>query len=163
MFEDNALLRRALLELKTLFESIDDLLQPCFPKAHQQQQQSASRTLQSPELLQTAKDVTAKLDRVVLFLGRRVQSAANHQSKHLVENAVLAIRLARYTGTNPSLKLAKRRVRGDVIGCELVEVGDSLGRGSLGVVMAGKYYGRPVAIKRALNSVMSAGDREKFR
>eukprot|EP00903_Cladosiphon_okamuranus_P015570 g14375.t1 len=110
-FENNASLRKSLLDLKKLFEDIQDLLQLCLPQ-----------------------QLTSKVKRITLD-----------------------------KGTDPSLKLAKRHLKGNVIDEELVELEESLGSGSFGVVMAGEYYGKPVAIKRARGSVHSADDRERFR
>lgn len=162
--ENSALLRKILLELKTRFEGIDDLLQLCVPKdkRHQKQQRKASLKFTEPENTQTLKDLVEELDRIVAaFLGS-LQSAASRRGIRL-EDALLAIQITRQTGTDPSLKGAKRLIKGDVVGSQLVEVDDPLGRGSFGVVTAGTYYGKPVAVKRALFGALSARDRELLR
>ena len=56
----------------------------------------------------------------------------------------------------------KRQLEGNLVESELVEF-ECIGAGSFGKVMTGEYYGRPVAIKRAANSCLSADERESFR
>lgn len=174
VFEDNVFLRRSLVELTDLYESIHRLLQLCVPaQRKQQQQQQISSTLKnamqiarrfcfSDQNLQTLKGYTEKLDRIALHFSGPMQLVANKQANRM-EETMLAMQITLDERSDPSLKLAKRWLKGNVIDSELVELNESLGRGSFGVVMAGMYYGQPVAIKRALNSVMSAEDRESFR
>jgi len=162
-FENSALLRNTLLEVKQLFECIDDLLQVCLPKAQQYRQQRGARLrFKKQENLQTLKDFTGRLDRIVgIFLGPLQSPAYQHSNR--LEDALLAIQLTRQAGTYPSLERAKHLVKGEVIDELLVELRTSLGRGSFGVVMAGTYCGHPVAIKRALFGALTAKDKEIFR
>lgn len=170
-FENNGFLRKSLYEVKTIFERIDDLLQLCLP--HEQQQDETSSTLQnaartakrvyfSEQSLKTLKEYSDKLDSITLDFNGPMQLVAKQQANRM-EEALLAIQITLDKGTDPSLKLMKRLVKGNVVDDELEELDESLGSGSFGVVMAGRYYGKPVAIKRALSAVFSAEDREKFR
>ena len=164
MFENNAPLRKTLLELKALFEGVDDLLRLSLSNAQQQQQEQhkASLKFRNSQSLQALKDLSNELDWIARFFGQPTRSPAKLHPTRL-GSALVAIRMSRYTGTVPSLKKPMRWIRGDVIEDELVELDISLGRGSFGVVMAGKYFGKRVAIKRASFGALSAEDKENFR
>ncbi|CAM9359379.1 unnamed protein product, partial [Ectocarpus fasciculatus] len=170
-FENNAFLRKSLLEVKTLFERIDDLLQLCLPQEQQHDETSstlrnaahtAKRVYFSEQNLKTLKEYSDKLDSIALDFSGPMQVVAKQQANRM-EEALLAIQITLDKGTDPSLKLMKRLVKGNVVDEELEELDETLGSGSFGLVMAGRYYGKPVAIKRALSSVFSAEDRETFR
>lgn len=69
------------------------------------------------------------------------------------EDVLLALKITQIAGSSRALKLVKRRMEGKVVFDELTETGDDvLGQGSFGQVTAGEYYGKPVAIKKTLNS-----------
>ncbi|CBN78459.1 ATP binding protein [Ectocarpus siliculosus] len=165
-FENNAFIRKILLEVKTLFERMDDLVQLCLPQEQQHDETSstlrnaartAKRVYFSEQNLKILKEYSDKLDSIKLDLSVRMQVVAKQQA-----NRMEAF-LTQDKGTDPSLKLMKRLMKGNVVDEELEELDETLGCGSFGVVMAGRYYGKPVAIKRALSSVFSAEDRERFR
>eukprot|EP00903_Cladosiphon_okamuranus_P014546 g13493.t1 len=172
-FENDASLRKSLLYLKKLFEDVEDLLDLCVPQQPTsplgQAVHVTKRVYFSEQNLKTLKEYSARLDRITLDFNGRMQLLAKQQANRMEEqtrlaaDALLAMQITQDKGTDPSLKLAKRQLRGNVIDDELVEFQESLGSGSFGVVMAGTYYGKPVAIKRALSSVHSADDRERFR
>lgn len=171
-FENNEFLRKSLLDLKKLFERIEDLLQLCLPKDNEGQKRIsktvknaahiAKRVLFSEQNLKTLKEYSEMLDRIKQDFSGHMQLAAKQQANR-VEDVLQAMRLTLDTRTDPLLKLAKRHLNGNVIEEELVELQESLGSGSFGMVMAGKYYGKPVAIKRALKGFLSADEREAFR
>ena len=183
-FENNASLRKSLLDLKKLFEDIEDLLQLCLPQqltsTLKRATHSAKRVYFSKQNLKTLQDYSSRLDRITHDFSGPMQLIAKQQANRmeqqnklavdrmeeqnkLVMDALRALQITQDEGADPSLKLAKRQLRGNVIDDELVEFEESLGSGTFGVVMAGEYYGKPVAIKRALSSVHSADDRERFR
>ena len=172
-FENDASLRKTLLDLKKLFEEIVDLLQLCLPQQltsrFKRATHGAKRIFFSKQNLKTLKEYSNRLDRITLDFSGPMHLVAKQQANRMEEqnklavDALRAIQITLDKGTDPSLKLAKRQLRGSVIDEELVEFEESLGSGTFGVVMAGEYYGKPVAIKRALSSVHSAEDREVFR
>ncbi|CAN0203677.1 unnamed protein product [Ectocarpus sp. 12 AP-2014] len=170
-FENNAFLRKSLLEFKRTFEGIDDVLQLCLPQEQQYHETSstlrnaahtAKRLHLSEQNLKTLKEYSDKLDSIMLDFNGQMQVVTKQQANR-TEEVVRDIQITLGKGTDPSLKLMKRLMKGNVVDEELEELDETLGSGSFGVVMAGRHYGKPVAIKRALSSVFSAEDRERIR
>lgn len=172
-FEDNAHLRRNLLELKTLFEEIADVLQQCIPGSSSLSK-TARRVFFSQANRNALAEQSVKLERMRLKISERKALVAKEQANRIeqsvaeqgnqgnrIEQSLLAIALTK--DARPQYRLAKRLVKGKVIADKLVQDGEELGTGSFGVVVAGHYYGRPVAIKKALGMVCSEEDRENFR
>lgn len=131
------------------------------------------RVLSSGQNRKILLEYSDKLDRIRQDMQEAMQlvvvtkQKANHeegeQQMNRIEDALLALKISKDTRTDPAVQLAKRQLKGNVIYNELVELEESLGSGSFGVVMEGTYYGKPVAIKRALNPLFSAQERENFR
>eukprot|EP00752_Nemacystus_decipiens_P002586 g2420.t2 len=184
-FEDDASFRIMLVQLKNLFEDIDDLLSLCLPppptsSVVRNVARHAKRVFFSEQHLQALKDFSSKLDSFLLDLSGNMHLVTKQQQNRMEQqqgrmeaqnnrlagqlaDGLRAIQITLAEGTEPSLKLAKRHLKGNLIEEELVESEEYLGSGSFGKVMAGEYYGKPVAIKRALKEVLSPEDRESFR
>lgn len=158
-FEDNADLRRHLLELKTLFEEITDVLQQCSPGSSSLFK-TGRRVFITEANRKALAEQSVKLEGISLTIAERKTLIAKEQTNR-IEQSVLAIKLTE--DERPEYRLAKRLVKGKVIADKLVQDGEQLGTGSFGVVVAGRYYGKPVAIKKALGMVCSEEDRENFR
>ena len=116
----------------------------------------------SQQNLKTLRQYAAKLDRITQDFNGPMLLVSKKQANR-VEEMVQALRLTLDARDDPLLKLAKRQLDGRVIEEELIEFEEWLGSGSFGVVKAGEYYGRPVAIKRALRGGISDDEREAFR
>lgn len=159
-FEDDAHLRRHLLELKALFEEIADVLQQCVPGSSSLSK-AAKRVFLATANRKALADKSVKLERIRRTITEREMLVAKKQVNR-IEKIALAIAVA--GDARPENRLAKRLVKGKVIAEELEQKdGELLGTGSFGVVVAGRYYGKPVAIKKALSMVCSEEDRENFR
>lgn len=158
-FEDDAHLRRHLLELKTLFEEIADVVQQCVPDSSSLSK-TARRVFWSTANRKALAKKSTELERIRRTIAEREMLVAKKQVNRIEKN-VLAIVA---DNTHPKNRLAKRLMEGKVIAEELEQNdGELLGTGSFGVVVAGRYYGRPVAIKKALSTACSEEDRENFR
>lgn len=174
-FENDASLRKELVKLKRMLEDIGGLLSMCLPpppalSTLRKVASNATRFAFSEQQLKAIKHHSSTLDRFRLDLNGAMQLVAKQQQNriedqinHRVTDALLAIQITLQDTKDPSLKLYKRQLKGNLIEKELVEFEESLGSGSFGKVMAGEYYGKPVAIKRALKEVLNAEDRESFR
>lgn len=174
---DNQRLHKNLLDLKQLFEVTDDMLQKCNPKHSPsvlgKMKRNANRLLFSAQHRKTLLECCDKLGQMkqdiqeVMQLVVVTKQKAIHdedgQQMNRIENALLALKISKDTRTDPALQLAKRQLKGNVIYEELVELEEALGSGSFGVVMEATYYGKPVALKRALNPLFGAQERETFR
>lgn len=171
-------LLKILLDLKTLSENIQTVLQRCQPmqstSAFKTVKHNASRvfkssnnrkdlTKYSTKLTEMKQDISGTME-FVLATKQKVYHDEDGQQLNRIEDKLgLALKISQGTGSDPAVKLAQRQLKGNVIYQELEELDDVLGRGSFGVVKAGTYYGRPVAIKKALDSLYGPEDRENFR
>ena len=175
---DNQRLHKNLLDLKKLFEATDDMLQKCLPKPSSASllgkvKRNARRFLFSAQnrkilleycdrLSHMKQDIQEGMQAVVIERQKAIHEE-DEQQMNRIENHLRALKISRDTSADPALQLAKRQLKGNVIYEELVELEESLGSGSFGVVMEATYYGRPVALKRALNPLFGAQERENFR
>lgn len=175
--EDNKRLHKTLLDLRKLFEAISVMLYKCLPKQSSsllgKVKRNAQRMLSSGPNLKILLDYSNKLDRIKqdvqevmqLFVVTRQKANRREDEEQLrqITDALRVLKISKDTRGDPALQLAKRQLKGTVIYEELKELDESLGSGSFGVVMEGTYYGKPVAIKRALNPLFSAQEKENFR
>lgn len=159
-FEDNANLRKHLLNLRRLFEDIKDTLLVFLPKHTTSLPNGAGRFALSAESRKTLGEQLDKLDHIGREMLPPMLLQSEGEGNH-TEDAVKAMRVSK--DSDPALELAKSLLEGKVNYEELIELDESLGSGSFGVVKAGTYYGKPVAIKRAICIMHSPEDRETFR
>lgn len=165
MFDGNEDLSKRLLDLRHLFEHIEDTLKRCLPEhTSSSLTQTARRYVFSSANRKILSGYSGKLTRIAQDLVGPMLLVSKQQGDR-IEDALVALTVEKSEDENPDplLKLAKRQLRGKVIYEELKEEGTSLGSGSFGVVEAGTYYGRPVAIKKALGILHNPTDRESFR
>lgn len=162
--DENTSACHSLRELRSLIITITNLVDSSIrSEARSTVKRNASnikRALFSGSRLKEATDAEKKLDTIVSDLTFAMVTVARHQpseARHQPSDDVqLAIQLAKIAGSSKLLKVVKRRLEGNVIFDELVEEDDILGTGSFGIVKAGKYYRKPVAIKKALSNVFGS-------
>jgi len=169
VFENDVSFRRLLLKLKALFEEIDSLLSLCLPPPGIPDVSRLARQVYfSTSNLQALENSSRKLDSFTIDWNSAMHVIAKKQQNRMEQGqeailAALAICITQKSSEDPSMKLMKRQLKGNLIEEELKESEEPLGSGSFGKVMAGTYYGKKVAIKKALREVMSSEERESFK
>lgn len=159
--DSNEAVCHSLRELKKLIVTIEDLVEKSLrsesSSAVKRNAKNMKRAFFSGSRLKEVENAVDKLGKIKADM--TFYMVANQQPS---KDVLLALEISQTVGPDRALKLVKRRLEGKVIFDELEEEDDVLGAGSFGVVKAGKYYGKPVAIKKALSNQYGREDRAMF-